>query len=91
MDRRCWVNFKCFGVLLIWIVVKQGPNGACEILGHFYSFIYLLFSLVSPSVWETARYRLKEGLERLLNPKQTTNHFLNVIKENFSYLTTHCA
>ena len=23
--RRCWVNFQCWGVLLIWIIVEQGP------------------------------------------------------------------
>ena len=22
--RRCWVNFQCRGVLLIWIIVGQG-------------------------------------------------------------------
>ena len=25
MVRRCWVNFQCRGVLLICIVVGQGP------------------------------------------------------------------
>ena len=25
MVRRCWVNFQCRGVVLIWIVVGQGP------------------------------------------------------------------
>ena len=24
--RMCWVNFKCRGVLLIWIIVRQGPT-----------------------------------------------------------------
>ena len=23
--RRCWVNFQCRGVLLIWNIVGQGP------------------------------------------------------------------
>ena len=23
--RRCWVNFQCRGVKLIWIIVGQGP------------------------------------------------------------------
>ena len=23
--RGCWVNFQCRGVLLIWIIVGQGP------------------------------------------------------------------
>ena len=22
----CWVNFQCWGVLLIWIIVGQGPT-----------------------------------------------------------------
>ena len=25
--RWCWVNFQCRGVLLIWIIVEQGPTG----------------------------------------------------------------
>ena len=25
MVRRYWVNFQCWGVLLIWIIVGQGP------------------------------------------------------------------
>ena len=24
--RRCWVNFQCRGVLLIWIHVELGPT-----------------------------------------------------------------
>ena len=24
MVRRCWVNFQCGGVLLLWIIVGQG-------------------------------------------------------------------
>ena len=42
MVRRCWVNFQCRGVLLIWIIVGQGPvafavgaGGGC--LDIFYS------------------------------------------------------
>ena len=23
--RRCWINFQYWGVLLIWIIVGQGP------------------------------------------------------------------
>ena len=26
MVRWCWVNFQCWGVLLIWIRVGQGPT-----------------------------------------------------------------
>ena len=25
MERRCWVNFHCRGVLIIWLIVGQGP------------------------------------------------------------------
>ena len=25
MVRRCWVNYQCRGVLLIWVLVGQGP------------------------------------------------------------------
>ena len=25
MVRRCWVNFQCRSVLLIWMIVGQGP------------------------------------------------------------------
>ena len=41
------------------------------LFGHFFSLIYL-FSLLSPSLWETARYRLKYCLKGPLNPKQPT-------------------
>ena len=41
------------------------------LFGHFYS-PYLFFSL-SPSLWETVRYRLKYCLKGPLNPKQPTN------------------
>ena len=53
-------SFQCRGVLLIWIIVGQGPialavgaGGGCM---DIFSLIYL-FSLLSPS-WKTARYRL---------------------------------
>ena len=54
---RCWVNFQCRGVLLIWIIVGQGPialavgaGGGCL---DIFSLIYH-FSFLSPSLWETA-------------------------------------
>ena len=43
------------------------------LFGHF-SLIYH-FSLLSPSLWETARYRLKDCLKGPLSPKQLTNHY----------------
>ena len=41
------------------------------LFGHF-SLIYP-FSPLSPSLWETVRYRLKYCLKGPLNPKQPTN------------------
>ena len=49
MVRWCWVNFQCQGVLLIRIVVGQGPaalavgaGGGC--LDIFFSRLSFLFS-----------------------------------------------
>ena len=60
--QRCRVNFRCRGVLLIRIIVGQGPNvvavGAGGICLDIFSLIYH-FSFLSPSLWQTARYRLK--------------------------------
>ena len=88
MVRRCWVNFQCQGVLLIWITVGQGPivlavgaGGGCL---DIFSFIYH-FSFLSPSLWETARYRLKYCLKGPLSPKQPTNQPSN---ESLTYLAT---
>ena len=62
----------------ILITVGQGPtalavgaSGACL---DIFSLIYL-FSPLSPSLWETARYRLKHCLKGPLNPKQSINRF----------------
>ena len=72
--RWCWVNFQCRGVLLVLITVGQGPTalavgagGSClDIFSLFYHFSFL-----SPSLWETARYRLKYCLKGPLSPKLT--------------------
>ena len=85
MVRRCWVNFQCRGVLLIWIIVRQGPvalavgagGGCLDIFSLIYPFIPL-----SPSLWETARYRLKYCLKGPLNPKQPTNQHVHIRSEN---------
>ena len=36
MVRRCWVNFKCRGVLRIWIIVGQSVRlgGCLDIYSH---------------------------------------------------------
>ena len=52
----------------IWITVGQGAGGGCL---DIFSLIYPI-SILSPSLWETARYRLKYCLKGPLNPKQPT-------------------
>ena len=52
--------------------VGQGPTGLGGVVWTFFSLIYL-FSFLSPSLWETARYRLKYCLEGQLSPKQPTS------------------
>ena len=60
----------------ILIAVGQGPTalavgaggGCLDIFTLFY-----LFSPLSPSLWETAQYRLKYCLKGPLNQKQPTN------------------
>ena len=76
MERRCWVNFQYRGVLQVWMIVGKGPialavgtGGGCL---DIFSLLYL-FSFLSPSLWETARYRLKYCLKGPLNPKQPAN------------------
>ena len=64
----------------IWMIVGQGPTvlavGAGAGCLDIFTFIYLYFSL-SPSLLETARYRLKYCLKGPLNPKQPTNQSTN--------------
>ena len=60
----------------IWIRVGQGPTAlgvdASEGCMNIFTLDYP-FSPLSPSLWETARYRLKYCLKGPLNPKQPTN------------------
>ena len=53
------------------MIVGQGPI-ALGVVWIFFSLIYLS-SFLSPSLWETARYRLKYCLKGPVNPKQPTN------------------
>ena len=73
MVRWCWVNFQYQGVLLIWIRVGQGPTalavGAVGGCLDIFSLVYR-FSFLSPSLWETARHRLKYCLIGPLSPNQ---------------------
>ena len=82
--RWCWVNFQCRGVLLIWIIVGQGPAALAVGAGGGCLDIFSLvcrFSSLSPSVWETARYRLKYCLKGPLSPKQPTHQLCSTIYE----------
>ena len=58
----------------IWITVGQGPTALAVGAGggclDIFTLIYPFFPL-SPSLWETARYRLKYCLKGPLNPKST--------------------
>ena len=49
VDRRCWVNFQCRGVLLVWMTVGQVPialavGAGGGLFGHFFSHLSFLFS-----------------------------------------------
>ena len=61
------------------MIVGQGPIalavGAGEGCLDIFPLVYL-FSFLSPSLWETARYRLKYCLKGPLNPKQSINQYL---------------
>ena len=55
-------------------VVGQGPTAlAVGAGGVVWTFFSLIFSFLFPSLWETARYRLKYCLKGPLSPKQPTN------------------
>ena len=60
----------------IWITVGQGPSALAVGAGagclDIFTLIYP-FSSLYPSLWETARYRLKYCLKGPLNQKQPTN------------------
>ena len=69
--------------------VGQGPTALAVGAGggclDIFTLIYP-FSPLSPSLWETARYRLKYCLKGPLNPKQPTNKPLLKESQNFRSL-----
>ena len=81
MVRWDWVNFQCRGVLQFGVKVGQGPTALTVGAGggclDIFTLIYH-FSPLSPSLWETARYRLKHCLKGPLNPKQPTNQSFSI-------------
>ena len=68
-------NLPVPGRPTIWITVGQGPTALAVGAGggclDIFTLIYP-FSPLSPSLWETARYRLKYCLKGPLKPKQPT-------------------
>ena len=64
------------GCPTIWSIVEQGPTALAVGAGggclDIFTLIYPL-SPLSPSPWETARYRLKYCLKGPLNLKQPTS------------------
>ena len=77
--RRCWVNFQCQSSYNL-DTVGQGPTALAVGAGGGCLDIFTLlypFSPLSPSLWETAQYRLKYCLKGPLNPKQPTNQQTN--------------
>ena len=48
-------------------------------------FLSSIISLLSPSLWETARYRLKYSLKGPLNQKQPTNQLFNYQKQTTKF------
>ena len=56
VERRCWINLQCRGIMLVWTIVGQGPIalalGAVGGCLDIFSVVYL-FSFLSPSLWET--------------------------------------
>ena len=69
----------------IWTTVGQGPTALAVGAGggclDIFTLIYL-FSSLSPSLWETARYRLKYCPKGPLNQKQPTNQSLRLARYN---------
>ena len=67
----------------IWMPVGQGPivlavgaGGGCL---DIFTLVCPFYSL-SPSLWETARYRLKYCLKGPFSPKQPTNQPIGILK-----------
>ena len=81
--RSSSINFQCRGVLLVWMIVGQGPIalavGAGGVDLDIFILLYL-FSFLSPSVWETARYRLKYCLKGPLPQKQQQQYIFHFFR-----------
>ena len=74
------------GVLLVWLIVGQGATALAAGAGggclDIFSVVYH-FTFLSPSLWETAQYRLKYCLKGPLSPKQPNNQsYISAITED---------
>ena len=73
----------------VWITVGQGPTALAVGAGRgrldIFTTLISPFSSLSPSLWETARYRLKYCLKGPLNPKQPTKIKLTIIHKHAFY------
>ena len=87
--KRSGLGWSCGAIVLgkrpalgrptIWIRVGQGPTALTVGAGGGCLDIFTLlypFSPLSPSLWDTARYRLKYCLKGPLNPKQPTYRYI---------------
>ena len=93
MLRRGWSggamalgNLPVPGRHTVWMIIGQGPTALAAGAGGGCLDIFTLlypFSPLSPSLWETARYRLKYCLKGPLNPKQPTNQHAQTNVFNF--------
>ena len=86
-------NFPVPGRPTTWMIVGQGPialavgaGGACL---DIFTLLYP-FSPLSPSLWETARYRLKFCLKGPLNPNQPTNWLQHILFRKISMYNIYC-
>ena len=73
MVRRCFVNFQCRGVLLIWIIVGQGPiKLAIGAVGDVWTFfLWSIFSFfLSPSLGD-GPIKTEILSQRAVKPKTT--------------------
>ena len=70
----------------ILIAVGQGPIALAVGAGGG-GLEFLLSSILSPSLWETARYRLNYCLKWPLNPKQPTNQQSICVKLSFASIS----
>ena len=80
------VSNSCVKKLDLDILVLQYQG--CSCLDIFTLTCIYHFSSLSPSLWETARYRLKCCLKGPLNPKQPTNQPTS-IADIFLYFIIH--